>query len=242
MGVLLNDPPRAREEGPQGFVSLDEALEADIVTLHIPLTRSGEDATYRLFDAGPLARMKKGSILLNASRGAVVDSKALLRALIGGHLAAALLDVWEGEPAIDYGLLARVLLGTAHVAGYSMEGKTNAVRLIRAAFCRHFGVNAPWDPAAELPPSPVRELAVGPDPLPPEDALREIVSACYDIRIDDDSLRRGAELPAGKRADYFRGLRAGYRPRREFSNGTIDLAPSRSDLRAPLAALGFKIG
>jgi len=240
--VLLNDPPRARDEGPAGFVSLDDALEADFVTLHVPLTRSGEDATYRLFDAGRIARMKKGSILLNASRGAVVDSKALLRALTGGHLAAALLDVWEGEPDIDYGLQARVLLGTAHVAGYSMEGKTNAVRQIRAAFCRHFGVDAPWDPASELPPPPVRELAVGSDPLPGEDVLRRTVSACYDIRIDDDLLRRGAALPAEKRADYFRGLRANYRPRREFSNVTIRLSPARSDLRGPLSALGFKIG
>lgn len=242
MRVLLNDPPRARAEGAAGFASLDGVMEADIVTLHVPLMRTGEDATYRLFDAGRIARMKKGAILLNASRGAVVDSKALLRALTGGHLAAAILDVWEGEPAIDWGLLARVLIGTAHVAGYSMEGKTNAVRQVRDAFCRHFGVSSSWDPASELPPPPVRALAVGPDPLPAEDILREAVAACYDIRVDDELLRRGAALPAEKRADYFRGLRANYRPRREFSNVTIALSPARSDLRGPLAALGFRIG
>jgi len=241
MSVLLNDPPRARAEGPAGFVPLDDALDADVVTLHVPLTRSGPDATYHLFDAGRIARMKKGSLLLNAARGAVVDSKALLRALTAGPLGAALLDVWEGEPDIDLGLLARVLVGTAHVAGYSMEGKANAVRQVREAFCRHFGLSAPWDPAAELPPPPVREIAVGPEPLPAEEILRRAVAAVYDIRLDDELLRRGAALPAAERPDYFLGLRAGYRVRREFSNVTVRLPRVHAAVAAPFAALGFNV-
>jgi erythronate-4-phosphate dehydrogenase len=241
MSVLLNDPPRARDEGAGGFVSLDEIMAADIVTLHVPLTRTGEDATYHLFDAGRFARMKKGSILLNASRGAVVDSKALQRAVTGGHLGAAVLDVWEGEPEIDYGLLTRIPIGTAHVAGYSMEGKTNAVRLVREAFCRHFGLDAPWDPAGELPPPSVRKIDIGAEPLPEEEILRRTVAAVYDIRIDDELLRRGASLAAGERADYFRGLRAGYRVRREFSNVTVRLPRAHAGLSAPLASLGFKV-
>ena len=208
MAVLLNDPPRARAEGEAGFVPLDEVMAADIVTLHIPLTRTGEDATYHLFDKDRIARMKRGSILLNTSRGAVVDSGALMQALIDGSLGAAILDVWEGEPYIDNDLLARVLLGTAHIAGYSMEGKTNAVRLVREAFCRHFGFDAPWDPAAELPPPALREIEIGPEPSPAEEILREAVSACYDIQTDADMLRRGSAQSAEMRAAYFRALRA----------------------------------
>jgi erythronate-4-phosphate dehydrogenase len=241
MAVLLNDPPRARAEGPDGFVSLDEVMAADIVTLHVPLTRTGEDATYHLFDKGRIARMKRGSILLNTSRGAVVDSGALMQALIDGSLGAAILDVWEGEPYIDNELLAHVLLGTAHIAGYSMEGKTNAVRLVREAFCRYFGFDAPWDPAAELPPPALREIEIGPEPSPAEEVLREAVSACYDIQIDADMLRRGAGQPAEMRAAYFRALRACYRERREFSNITVRLPCGHAGLAAPLTALGFKV-
>jgi erythronate-4-phosphate dehydrogenase len=241
MAVLLNDPPRARAEGEAGFVPLDEVMAADIVTLHVPLTRTGEDATYHLFDKDRIARMKRGSILLNTSRGAVVDSGALMQALIDGSLGAAILDVWEGEPYIDNDLLARVLLGTAHIAGYSMEGKTNAVRLVREAFCRHFGFDAPWDPAAELPPPALREIEIGPEPSPAEEILREAVSACYDIQIDADMLRRGSAQSAEMRAAYFRALRAVYRARREFSNVTVRLPCVHAHLAAPLAALGFKV-
>ena len=241
MAVLLNDPPRARAEGEAGFVPLDEVMAADIVTLHIPLARTGEDATYHLFDKGRIARMKRGSILLNTSRGAVVDSGALMQALIDGSLGAAILDVWEGEPYIDDDLLARVLLGTAHIAGYSMEGKTSAVRLVREAFCRHFGFDAPWDPAAELPPPALREIEIGPEPSPAEEILREAVSACYDIQTDADMLRRGSAQSAEMRAAYFRALRAIYRVRREFSNVTVRLPRVHAGLAAPLRALGFKI-
>jgi len=240
MSVLLNDPPRAREEGPAGFLPLDDLMAADIVTLHVPLTRSGEDATYQLFDAGRLARMKPGAVLVNASRGAVVPTGALKRALAGGHLAAAILDVWENEPDVDLELLSRTALGTAHVAGYSMEGKLNAVRLVRKAFCRHFGLTAPWDPFKEIPPPEITDIRMEPDPLLPEDILRTVVTACYDIRVDDGLLRRAAALPAEERPDYFRGLRAGYRVRREFSNVTVHLPRVHEGLGKVLAALGFR--
>ena len=304
MAVLLNDPPRARDEGAAGFLPLDDLMAADIVTLHVPLTRSGEDATYQLFDAGRLARMKPGAVLINASRGAVVPTSALKRALAGGHLAAAILDVWDNEPDVDLELLSRTALGTAHIAGYSMEGKLNAVRLVREAFCRHFGLDAPsgdepsarhspvdvgqgqvrrewvpgqspgplptrplktawstrplktawssqtsqtsqtpqtpWDPFQEIPAPEITDIRVAPDPLPPEDILRKVVTACYDIRVDDELLRRAAALPAEKRPDYFRGLRAEYRVRREFSNVTVHLPRAHEGLGKSLAALGFR--
>ena len=265
MSVLLNDPPRAREEGPAGFLPLDDLMTADIVTLHVPLTRSGEDATYQLFDAGRLARMKPGAVLINASRGAVVPGGALKRGLAGGHPALAILDVWENEPDVDLELLSRTALGTAHVAGYSLEGKLNAVRLIREAFCRHFGFDAPhppaelgrgrvrrkqipgqarpptpWDPFREIPPPRVADIRVENDPLPPEGILRKVVAACYDIRKDDELLRRIAALPAEERPDYFRGLRAEYRVRREFSNVTVHLPRGHAELATSIAALGFR--
>ena len=102
MKVLLNDPPRQRKEGPEGFVSLDElTAKSDIITVHVPLTKDGEDATWHLFDDKRLAGLRKDQILINSSRGPVVDNKALKATLKAGALKAAVLDVWEGEPDID---------------------------------------------------------------------------------------------------------------------------------------------
>ena len=73
MKVLLNDPPRARREGPEAFVSLDRLVEeSDIVTLHVPLSREGVDATWHLFGEEMISRLRPGEILINSSRGRVV--------------------------------------------------------------------------------------------------------------------------------------------------------------------------
>jgi D-3-phosphoglycerate dehydrogenase len=123
--VIATDPhPRAAEEVP--FVPLDELLStADIVTLHAPL-----DATTRgLIGARELARMRRGSVLVNTARGDLVDSAALLAALRSGHLAGAALDVIAGESAAGVGELELVayarehdhLLITPHIGGCTHE-------------------------------------------------------------------------------------------------------------------------
>jgi erythronate-4-phosphate dehydrogenase len=129
--TLLCDPPRAALEGPAGFVSLDEVIAgSDIVTLHVTLT----DETFHMIDAAVLGRMRPSQILINSSRGEVVDSAALLEALQAGRLKAAALDVWENEPHVDPALVELAQIATPHIAGYSQDGKaagtTAAVRFI----------------------------------------------------------------------------------------------------------------
>ncbi len=238
--VLRNDPPRARREGPAGFVALEEALAADIVTVHVPLTRQGPDATWHLLDAGRLARLREGAVLLNTSRGAVVDNAALSETLAAGRLAAAVLDVWEGEPAFDPALLGRVLVGTPHIAGHSLQGKINGVRQVRDALFRHCGVPEPWpELAEENPPAPV-EVRIPPSVASAEEILRRAVEVGYDIGTDDAALRGIAPLPAAERARRFEELRAHYRVRREFPAVRVHLADGQEAAAAPLRALGFR--
>ncbi|MBW1778153.1 MAG: hydroxyacid dehydrogenase [Deltaproteobacteria bacterium] len=94
---------------------------ADAVSLHVPLTRE----TRHLMDGRAMAQMKKGAVLVNASRGGVVDEEALAKALSSGRLAGAALDVYETEPltkaAGEIFVGVNNLLLTPHIAGVTVE-------------------------------------------------------------------------------------------------------------------------
>jgi glyoxylate reductase len=98
MRVIYYDVYRREDlEASQGieYVTLDNLLaQADFVSVHTPLTPE----THHLMNRERLAKMKQGAILINTSRGPVVDADALVEALTGGHLAGAALDVTEPEP------------------------------------------------------------------------------------------------------------------------------------------------
>jgi len=238
MTVLQNDPPLAHQTGASRFLHLEALMEADILTLHVPLTREGEFPTYHLVDRARIARMKPGTLLLNTSRGGVVDSTALVSALKGGQLTGAILDVWEGEPAIDMNILSLSLLGTPHIAGYSFDGKINAARMMFEEVCRHFGWPAAWNPPGAMPP-PAHESVTFDPAGEPETVLRAILSACYDIEADDRALRSLMNAPPGDRPVLFRGLRSAYPVRREFAATRVEGRPGAGDLLHRLRMLGF---
>lgn len=150
--ILLCDPPRAAAEGADAFVDIDTiAAECDIITFHTPLTRTGDCPTVGLCDSRLLAAMCRRPLLINSSRGPVVDNAALVGALDSGTVADAVIDCWEGEPQISPALLSRVFIATPHIAGYSREGKIRATSMSLHSVCRHFGLPA-LDVAETVPP------------------------------------------------------------------------------------------
>ena len=133
--VLLNDPPRAQEEGPEGFVTIDELLEkASIISLHVPLNASSQGMCNDAF----FNKMRPGSIFINASRGEVVDEAALLRAR--PKISALVLDTWCNEPNVSQILIDACDIATPHIAGYSYQGKQNGTAMAVQAIARHFGI------------------------------------------------------------------------------------------------------
>ncbi|MGI9222792.1 MAG: D-2-hydroxyacid dehydrogenase [Woeseiaceae bacterium] len=127
MQVVVSARPGASSVG-EDRLSFDDVLAAaDVISLHCPLT----DATRNLFDAATIARMKKGSFLINTARGALVHAPALVTALQNGQLAGAAIDVLVQEPPIDGNPLLDYagdnLLITPHVAWATGRARQNAI-------------------------------------------------------------------------------------------------------------------
>lgn len=236
---ILNDPPLARKDPAKGFVPLDDLMDADFVTLHVPLTRTGEDKTVHLFDKKRIAKMKRGSVLINTSRGGVVETGALQAMLGSSHLSGAILDVWEGEPVIPTGLLEQVMLGTPHIAGYSLDGKLNALRMVYEAVCRHLNIPSDWSVDAGAPEGS-SHFRVSPGLSAEQSILGFAVRQAYDIELDDSLLRAVLDVSRDNLGEYFMELRAGYRTRREFFNYEVDLDRSHTSAVEALRRLGFR--
>ena len=111
-------------------MSFEDVLErADIVCVHVPL----DQETHHFIDAGALKRMKKGAFLVNASRGPVVDEKALVAALESGHLGGAGLDVFEQEPTPADNPLRGMenVFFSPHVGGFTAESEARVLEVVR---------------------------------------------------------------------------------------------------------------
>jgi len=234
--VRVCDPPRqAREAGE--LVGLDEIIEeCDVISLHTPLTLDGEHATFHLLDQTRLERLRPGSWLINASRGAVVDNAALREQLAQRPDLQAVLDVWEGEPQVDVGLAELCWIATPHIAGYSLDGKLRGTAQIYQAFCASRGLEPMVDLAELMPETPLRGLSFTASAMPAE-ALATICRAVYDPRRDDAAFRRSLNGDEDQRRGGFDQLRKQYPPRREIDGLEIDAA-GQAQLEQIVRALG----
>jgi erythronate-4-phosphate dehydrogenase len=239
MRVLRNDPPLQRQTGDSVYVPIEALYDCDFITIHTPLTREGIDKTFHLADARFFSSLRAGAVFVNASRGAVVATEALKAAIQSHRLRAAVLDVWEGEPSVDVTLLEKVDLGTPHIAGYSYDGKVAGMIMIYKAFCDHFGLSPKFDARDFLPPPEVPQLMVHVGEAADEELLARAVRQVYDIKRDDQNLRRVAQHKPKERGRFFDALRKNYPIRREFQNTAVTLDERRPSLASKLAGIGF---
>ncbi|MGB7566684.1 MAG: 4-phosphoerythronate dehydrogenase [Chitinivibrionales bacterium] len=235
MAFLLNDPPKQRAGNGDSYVSLNEVLEkSDIVTLHVPLIESGPDKTIQMVNEDFISKMKPGAILINSSRGKVVDEHAVrkLRKKLGG----VVLDVWAHEPSIDCETLDIATIATPHIAGYSFDGKVRGTEMIYEAACDFFHTEKNWNGQAHLGIKPEKTIDVRSSNSP---VLRAIEEA-YPIMSDDARLRNIKDEQ--NRGAYFDALRKNYPRRLEFRHFEVLCSPRQKTIAGDiLSGLGFSV-
>jgi erythronate-4-phosphate dehydrogenase len=239
MKVLENDPPLQLITGDKRFVPIEEILQCDFVTFHVPLIGDGAYATRSMINENLLAKAKDGLFLFNSSRGGIMQTAAVINALDSGKIAGAVIDVWENEPNLSAELLEKAELGTPHIAGYSFDGKVNGTKMVYDAMCRHFNIGPSWTPEGVVPPPPVPEIKVEPKQAPVEERLAKIVHLIYDVKSDDRQLRKILEMPESEHGPYFDNMRRNYPVRREFQNTTVTFERG-DEIAETVAGLGFK--
>jgi erythronate-4-phosphate dehydrogenase len=223
MNVVCCDPPRAERENMASFVDLHELLKvSDIITFHVPLTRVGNYPTYNMLNSKNLALCKPTAYFLNSSRGGVVDEVTLLRYLEQNPNGAVAIDVWENEPDLNLELAKRCLVATPHIAGYSLEGKVMATKMVVDAVSRYFNLGlAPWWPM----PNPLTEKQV----IGSAENIFDIIGKTYRIESDDiRSISKG-----------FEDFRNTYKYRRDFTGFRVLKVKEDAE---KLGMLGFELG
>ena len=206
--ILLNDPPlKETVRDRNGKIPYDHLLEleelqarCDIISFHTPLITDGPHPTFHLADASFFNKLKRQPVIINTSRGAVVDNNALLQAIKQRQVQNVIVDTWENEPHINQELLQCVYIGTPHIAGYSADGKANATRMALHALCQHFHI--PENYQINVPHLP-------PDIIPHHRlSSKESALELYNPHTDSMKLKAHPE--------QFEELRGNYPLRREY--------------------------
>ncbi len=216
INYLLCDPFLAENKNDsREFVSLEKALSCDVISLHVPKTLSGEHPTIHLLNEQRLAQLKPEQILINACRGEVIDNQALLKLKQQGHPLKLVLDVWENEPEILTELIKHCEISTAHIAGYSLEGKARGTEMLYQALCKKLDKRVEKSLTDLLPDSGISHIEI--NQAYSEILLNQLVKIVYDVRRDDGLFRQ--QLNHSKNvAQAFDNLRKNYPARREFSS------------------------
>jgi len=231
MRVLLNDPPRQKLEGDEGFTDIETIKkEADIITFHTPLTRDGKYPTFHLADDDFFKDLKKKPIIINSARGAIIDTSAIKEAISNNLIGGTIIDCWENEPDIDRDYMQMVDIATPHIAGYSADGKANATRMSLESIAGYWSL--PKEPIEKIRIPEVENHLIDYQELKSSETVEDIILRTYDILDDHDRF-----IP---HPEKFSDLRGNYPLRREYKAYTVKNISDSED-KEKLNLLGFNI-
>ena len=207
----LCDPPLAAAGDVREFVTMDDIMQCDVISLHVPWVKDGPYPTQNLFGQVRLNALQDHQLLINACRGEVINNQAALDLFEQGKCLNLVLDVWENEPSINLDLIPHTALATAHIAGHTIEGKARGTEMLYLALCKHLGIQADKKLSDYLPKAEASCIKIGEE----QDfwnVLQQLVLNVYNIETDDQYFKANMSS-----ADQFRYIRKHYPIRREFS-------------------------
>lgn len=239
MTVLLNDPPRQESEGQKEFVTLDEALQADIISFHTPLTYDGDHPTHHLLNQKNFHHITSDTILVNAARGGIIDESLWAQT----PTLANVIDCWENEPNINPKLYQVADIATPHIAGHALEAKIKGSAMVYQALCEFWGVKPKDTWKSNLPERP--EIIRPTDTLSFQTMLFNILKQCYRPEEDDAALRESTQKKDSannidnvyKKFEYYRRH---YPIHREWTEHRL-YSTNNATFDQGLSALGFKV-
>lgn len=210
--------------------TLEQVLACDVLSLHVPLSKTGEHPTYQLLNKQRLHNLKTGALLINTGRGEVVDNQALLE-LLQAKKIQAVLDVYQQEPTPSPALLQALDIATAHIAGYSSHGKMRGTLQVVEQLYHHFN----WQKQSKDYLTQMQQTLTA---VPSDDAASLMVKA-YDIRQDSKNfIQHYLAAEEANRAEAFDLYRKNYPTRYEL--GFITVEQASNELSQELKALGFR--
>jgi erythronate-4-phosphate dehydrogenase len=221
------------------WVDLAEAFRADIVSLHVPLTRGGPSPTLGMVTEALIGQMPQDAVLVNTARGPVMPREVLETMMQRRPDIRYVVDVWDGEPQVSSALLSGADILTPHIAGYSYDGKVRGALMVHKAFCRTFGLPRRLKARQVMPLPQVESVSLA-EVQNASRVVSRVSRLIYDVRTDDarfrGALKRGE--PAGQ---VFAECRRHYPQRREF--GTLRVVTRRcdADFMRRVRALGFRV-
>ena len=232
--TLINDPPLQEWGGGSStFSSMQEILDCDVVTLHVPYNEVGRFPTKDLFDEEKLKRLRRSVLIINTARGGVINELDLLKVVKERDDLYVALDCWSGEPRINSGLAQVAWRASPHIAGSSLSSRERAVSALVRRLRKYFGsTNGVLKNSDIVVPRRKPVILQEPENLV---NLFEIVMPLGDITSE----MRLLEVDSGVSEGWlFDELRKKYSDRRDFCFYQVETSPIKKEL---FAKLGFGI-
>ncbi|WP_369921543.1 4-phosphoerythronate dehydrogenase [Marinomonas polaris] len=236
--VCVYDPFKEEGDSSANFVSLDEILLCNVISLHAPLTSVGVYPTKGMIGSKELAQLSAGTAIISAGRGGVIDEVALLErhSQLNGDL-HLILDVWDGEPSINQKLVSIADIATPHIAGYSKQGREKGTWMVYQELCRHLelssdviskndAISTGWFSSIDVDSAVLLE-----------EMLARSIQAIYDVARDDVRLRY--KYRENKEKNVFDWLRKHYVERDELN--TCLICANNNDACNLMGAAGFSV-